>query len=83
MRLRAQQSWPALSNTAPGAAAAARSRSASSNTMFALLPPSSRVTGLSIRAQPAATSMPTSVDPVKTTLRTSGWVTNRSPTTDP
>ena len=26
---------------------------------------------------------PTAVDPVKQTLRTSGWVTNRSPTTDP
>ena len=27
--------------------------------------------------------LPTSVEPVKQTLRTSGWVTNRSPTTDP
>ena len=27
--------------------------------------------------------LPTSVEPVKHTLRTSGWVTNRSPTTDP
>ena len=27
--------------------------------------------------------LPTSVDPVKQTLRTSSWVTNRSPTTDP
>ena len=26
---------------------------------------------------------PTAVDPVKQTLRTSGWVTNRSPTTEP
>ena len=44
IRDRAQQSWPALSNTAYGAVAAARSRSASANTMLALLPPSSRVT---------------------------------------
>ena len=29
------------------------------------------------------TRLPTSVEPVKTTLRTSSWVTNRSPTTDP
>ena len=27
--------------------------------------------------------LPTSVDPVNTTLCTSGWVTNRCPTTDP
>ena len=26
---------------------------------------------------------PTAVDPVKQTLRTAGWVTNRSPTTEP
>ncbi len=39
IRLRAQQSCPALSNTAYGAVAAAFSRSASANTMLALLPP--------------------------------------------
>jgi hypothetical protein len=27
--------------------------------------------------------LPTSVEPVKQTLRTAGWVTNRSPTTEP
>ena len=53
IRDRAQQSCPALSNTAPGAAAAARSRSASANTMFAFLPPSSSVTRFTCRAQPA------------------------------
>ena len=46
IRLRAQQSWPALSKTPYGAVAAAFSRSQSSNTMLALLPPSSRVTRL-------------------------------------
>ncbi len=46
MRERAQQSWPALSNTAYGAAAAARSRSASAKITFADLPPSSSVTRL-------------------------------------
>ena len=46
MRERAQQSWPALSKTAYGAAAAARSRSASAKTTFADLPPSSSVTRL-------------------------------------
>ena len=46
MRERAQQSCPELSNTAPGAAAAARSTSESAKITFALLPPSSRVTRL-------------------------------------
>ena len=83
IRLRAQQSCPALSNTPYGAVAAAFSRSQSSKTMLALLPPSSSVTRLTCLAAPAITWVPTSVDPVNTTLRTSGWVTNRSPITEP
>ena len=83
MRERAQQSWPALSKTAPGAFAAAVAMSVSAKTMFADLPPSSRVTRFTWSAQPAMIRLPTSVDPVKTTLRTAGWVTKRSPTTDP
>ena len=58
-------------------------RSASAKTMLALLPPSSRVTRFTWSAQPAMIRLPTSVEPVKQTLRTSGWVTNRSPTTEP
>src|SRR4051794_5032211 len=54
MRERAQQSWPALANTAIGALAAARSRSASAKTMFADLPPSSSVTRLIVAAADAA-----------------------------
>src|ERR1700746_544199 len=46
IRDRAQQSWPALSNAATGAVAAACSRSQSANTMLALLPPSSMVSRL-------------------------------------
>ena len=42
-----------------------RSRSASANTMFALLPPSSSVTRLTWSAQPAMIRLPTAVDPVK------------------
>ena len=72
MRERAQQSWPALSNTPYGAVAAAFSTSASAKTMFALLPPSSRVTRLTWAAHPAMTAWPTSVEPVNTILRTSG-----------
>ncbi len=34
-------------------------------------------------AQPAMIALPTSVEPVKQTLRTSGWVTKRWPTIEP
>ena len=72
MRERAQQSWPALSKTAPGAAAAAASTSASAKTTFADLPPSSSVTRLIVAAADAAIDAPTSVEPVKAILPTSG-----------
>ena len=74
MRERAQQSWPALPNTAPGAAAAAASRSASAKMTFADLPPSSSVTRLIVAAAPAAIERPTSVEPVKAILATSGML---------
>src|SRR5215467_10533184 len=80
---RAQQSWPALSNTAYGAVAAARSISESAKTMLALLPPSSSVSRFTCLAQPAMICLPTSVEPVNTILRTAGWSTRRWPTTDP
>jgi hypothetical protein len=51
--------------------------------MLALLPPSSSVTRFTWSAQPAMIDLPTSVEPVKQTLRTAGWVTNRCPTTMP
>ena len=41
------------------------------------------VTRFTCRAQPAMISRPTSEDPVKTILRTSGWSTSRWPTTEP
>ena len=72
MRERAQQSCPALSKTAYGAAEAASSRSASSKTTFADFPPSSSVTRLIVPAAPCMTSRPTSVDPVKAIFATSG-----------
>ena len=83
MRERAQQSWPALPNTALGAAAAARSRSASANTMLADLPPSSSVTRLIVSAALAAIRRPTSVEPVKAIFATSGCSTRRWPHTEP
>ena len=82
-RERAQQSWPALSRAPAGADAAACSRSASAKTMLEFFPPSSRVRRLTCSAQPAMIRRPTSVEPVNTTLRTAGWVTKRSPTTEP
>ncbi len=57
--------------------------SASAKTMLALLPPSSSVTRLICWAHPAMTLRPTSVEPVKQTLRTAGWSTKRWPTTLP
>ena len=83
MRERAQQSWPALPNTASGAAAAAASRSASANTMFADLPPSSSVTRLIVCAAPAAIARPTSVEPVNAIFATSGCSTSRAPQVEP
>ena len=77
IRERAQQSWPALPKTAIGADAAAASRSASAKTMFADLPPSSSVTRLIVAAAPAAIPRPTSVEPVKAILATSGCSTRR------
>ena len=47
------------------------------------MPPSSKVTRLRVRAARAITSRPTSVEPVKATLATSGWSTSRAPTTGP
>ena len=79
IRERAQQSCPALPNTASGAAAAAASRSASAKTMLADLPPSSSVTRLIVAAAPAAIERPTSVEPVKAILATSGCSTRRCP----
>ncbi len=72
-----------MSKTDAGAEAAAFSRSASAKTMLALLPPSSRVTRFTWSAQPTMIDLPTSVEPVKQTLRTAGWATNRCPTTEP
>ena len=83
MRERAQQSWPALPNTALGAAAAAFSRSASAYTTFADFPPSSSVTRLIVPAAPAAIRRPTSVEPVNAIFATSSCSTRRCPQTEP
>ena len=47
--------------------------------MLAALPPSSRVTFLSVPATVLAIARPTSVEPVKATLSMSGWATRARP----
>src|SRR4029453_5109581 len=56
------------------------SSGASSKTMFAALPPSSRVSALFVPATPLAIFLPISVEPVNATLSTSGFVTSAIPT---
>ena len=75
MRERAQQSCPALPNTATGAAAAAFCMSASAKITFADLPPSSSVTRLIVPAAPWAIPRPTPVEPVNAIFATSGCST--------
>src|SRR5215203_3618865 len=55
------------------------SRAASSNTMFAALPPSSRVRALSVPAIALWIRLPISVEPVNATLATSRWGDERHP----
>ena len=52
---------------------------ASSNTMFAALPPSSGVACLRVPAICFAICRPTAVDPVNATLSTPAWVTRAEP----
>jgi hypothetical protein len=66
------QVWPALRNFACTAPVTAASRSASSNTMNGALPPSSIETRLSVSAHWRTSFLPTAVDPVNVSLRTTG-----------
>ena len=65
------------------AALAAFARSASSQMIIGSEPPSSSVTRLVPCAASAATRCPVGVEPVKATLRTSGWPTSASPAIGP
>ena len=53
--------------------------SASSRMMFALFPPSSKVTLFTLGAANSDTLTPAFVDPVKLTISTSGWLASVSP----
>ena len=84
IRERAQQSWPALPNTAIGAAAAAASRSASAKMTLADLPPELERHPLDRLGRTARRSSgPTSVEPVKAIFATSGCSTRRCPQVRP
>ena len=72
----AQQTWPWLKKMPFTMPSTAWSRGASSNTMLAALPPSSRVTFLRVGAQARAICLPTSVEPVNATLSMSGCSTS-------
>ena len=77
------QNWPVLKTKALMTAPIASSRSASSKTMWAALPPSSMVTGLRCSPATLAACRPTAVEPVKAILSTPGWRSSASPTTWP
>src|SRR3954447_26934952 len=83
MRLRAQQSWPALAYTDIGSSRAAFARSASANTMAADLPPSSSDTRAMLSADAFRIDAPVVVSPVNEILATRGSDTRASPTTPP
>src|SRR6266508_4933551 len=65
---------------APGMAV---SGSASANTTWGLLPPSSRVTFFKLPAAAWTMSLPTSVEPVKATLSTPSWAASGAPAVSP
>ena len=71
-RLPAQHTWPWLKKMPLTMPSIAWSIGASSNTMFAALPPSSSVSFLPEPATSFAIARPTPVEPVKATLSTSG-----------
>mmetsp|Transcript_39544 Transcript_39544/g.99691 ORF Transcript_39544/g.99691 Transcript_39544/m.99691 type:complete len:322 (-) Transcript_39544:1907-2872(-) len=79
----AMQFSPLLKNTPPIACFTERSKSESAKMINGLLPPSSRDTFFTLPAQDAMMCFPTSVEPVKPSLRTSGWSAMACPHTDP
>src|SRR3546814_17888698 len=72
MRLAQTQVCPVLRNLEMMAPSTAASRSASSNTRKGALPPSSSEIFFTVEAHCCISSLPTSVEPVKESLRTIG-----------
>ena len=79
----AVQRWPEVPNADQTMPSTARSRSASSRTMIAFLPPSSTWRCLSRSAAAFATVMPVSREPVNVMTGTSGWRTSAAPASSP
>ncbi len=73
------QTWPWCRKAPQAPAELATSMSASSSTMRALLPPSSRLTRFSVRPAASPTIRPTAVEPVKEIIATSGWAASAPP----
>ncbi len=83
MRVGARQDWPEFIITLLTPPVIAAFRSASSSTMFGLLPPSSWCTRLTVAAALRATSMPARVEPVIEIMSMPGWLAIALPTTGP
>ena len=77
------QIWPWCRNEPQAPADAAPGTSASSSTISAELPPSSRCTRLRCWAASAPTCRPTAVEPVNEMIRTTGSVISASPASGP
>jgi hypothetical protein len=75
----AQQTWPWLKKIPFTIPSTAWSSAASSKTMFADFPPSSRVAGIPRPASAAWMFLPTAVEPVNATLSISGSRTSAAP----
>src|SRR5271166_5699813 len=80
MRLAQTQVWPALRYFEAMAPLTAASISASSKTMNGALPPSSSESFLTVPAHCCISNLPTSVEPVKVSLRTIGFDVSSPPT---
>jgi hypothetical protein len=79
MRLAQTQVCPVLRNLLIMAPSTAASRSASSKTTKGALPPSSMLTFFTVSAHCFIRSLPTSVEPVKESLRTVGFAVSSPP----
>src|SRR6202040_1607240 len=80
MRLAQTQVWPALRYFEAIAPLTAASMSASSKTMNGALPPNSNDNFLTVPAHCCISNLPTSVEPVKVSLRTIGFEVSSPPT---
>ena len=76
----AEQTWPLCRNAAVSALSTAVSKSASANTMFGLLPPSSSATRFTLTEAAAMIDFPPARLPVNDTRSTSGLSASACPT---